>query len=43
MIILALYVGIAIAILAVGLAIGILVSGRITRWLDRADEDPDDR
>ena len=42
MIVLALYVGIAIVILAVGLGIGILVAGRITRWLDRADEEPDD-
>ena len=39
MIVLALYVGIAIAILAVGLAIGMLVAGRLTRWLDRQDED----
>ena len=43
MIVLALYVGIAIAILAIGLAIGMLVAGRISRWLDRADEEPDDR
>ena len=39
---LALFVGIVIAVLAVGLGIGILVSGRITRWLDR-DEEHDDR
>ena len=39
MIVVALYVGIAIAILAVGLAIGMLVAGRLTRWLDRQDED----
>ncbi|HUQ78429.1 MAG TPA: hypothetical protein VM427_06125 [Patescibacteria group bacterium] len=43
MIVLALYAGIAIAILAIGLAIGMLVAGRITRWLDRVDEEPDDR
>lgn len=36
---LALFVGIVIAVLAVGLAIGILISGRISRWLDRQDED----
>jgi NhaP-type Na+/H+ or K+/H+ antiporter len=40
---LVLFVGVVIAILAVGLAIGMLVAGRITRWLDRADEEPDDR
>ncbi len=39
---LALFVGVAIAILAVGLGIGMLVAGRITRWLDR-DEEQDDR
>ena len=39
----ALYLGIAIVILAVGLGIGMLVAGRITRWLERADEEPDDR
>ena len=32
---LVLFVGIAIAILAVGLGIGMLVAGRLTRWLDR--------
>jgi hypothetical protein len=37
-----LFVGIAIAVLAVGLAIGMLVAGRITRWLDR-DEEQDER
>lgn len=43
MITLALYVGVAIVVLAIGLGIGMLVSGRITRWMDRADEEPDDR
>ena len=43
MIVLALYAGFAIAILAVGLAIGMFVSGRLTRWLDRSDEDARDR
>jgi hypothetical protein len=42
MIILALYVGIAIVILVLGIGLGMLVSGRITRWLDR-DEEQDDR
>ena len=40
---LALFVGIVIAVLAVGLGIGILVSGRITAWLDRSEEEQDDR
>jgi hypothetical protein len=39
---LALFVGVAIVILAVGLGIGMLVAGRITSWLDR-DEEQDDR
>ena len=39
---LVLFVGIAIAILAVGLGIGMLVAGRLTRGLDR-DEEQDDR
>ncbi len=39
MIVFALYVGIAIVVLAIGLGIGILVAGRLTRWLDRQDED----
>ena len=39
---LALVVGIAIAALAIGLGIGMLVAGRMRRWLDR-DEEPDDR
>jgi len=40
---LALYVGIAIAILAIGLGIGMLVAGRITAWMSREDEEPHDR
>jgi hypothetical protein len=39
----ALVAGIAIAVLAIGLGIGMLVAGRITAWMDRADEGPDDR
>ena len=39
---LVLYLGIAIAIAAVGLGIGMLVAGRITRWLNK-DEEQDDR
>lgn len=39
MIVLALYVGIAIAILAIGLGVGMLVAGRISRWLEREDEE----
>jgi hypothetical protein len=39
---LVLFIGIAICILAVGLGIGMLVAGRITRWLDHPEE-PDDR
>ncbi len=41
MIELALVVGVAIAVLAVGLGVGMLVSGRITRWLDRPEEHDD--
>ena len=40
---LALFVGIVIAVLAVGLGIGILISGRISRWMDRQDEESNDR
>jgi hypothetical protein len=40
---LVLVVGIGIAVLAVGLAVGMLVAGRLTRWMDRADEETDDR
>ena len=39
---LALFVGIVIAVLAVGLGVGILISGRITGWMER-EEEPDDR
>ena len=38
----ALVIGIAIAATAVGLGIGMLVAGRLGRWLNR-DEEPDDR
>lgn len=40
---LALFVGIVIAVLAVGLGIGMLVAGRITAWMDRNDKEQDDR
>jgi hypothetical protein len=39
---LALVVGVAIVALALGLGIGMLVAGRMRRWLDR-DEEPDER
>jgi hypothetical protein len=39
MIVLVLYVGIAIAILAVGLGVGMLVAGRVGRWLNPDGED----
>lgn len=42
MIDLALVVGIAIAATAISLGVGILVAGRLGRWLDRHEE-PDDR
>ena len=42
MIDLALVVGIAIIATTVGLGVGMLVAGRLGRWLDR-DEEPDDR
>jgi hypothetical protein len=40
---LVLVLGVAIAVGAVGLGIGMLIAGRLGRWLDRADEEPDDR
>jgi hypothetical protein len=36
---LALFVGIVIVVVAFGLGLGILVSGRISRWLDPDDEE----
>jgi hypothetical protein len=42
MIDLVLVIGIAIVVSAFGLAIGILISGRITRWMER-EEELDDR
>jgi hypothetical protein len=42
MIDLALVVGIAIVVSALGLGIGMLISARITRWMER-DEEQDDR
>ena len=39
---LVLVVGIALVATAIGLGLGILVAGRIGRWLDR-EEEPDDR
>jgi Na+/glutamate symporter len=41
MIDLVLVIGIAIAFAAFGLGIGMLISGRITRWMER-DEEQDD-
>ena len=38
---LVLIIGIAIVATAIGLGIGILVAGRLGRWLSR-DEEPDD-
>jgi hypothetical protein len=38
----ALVIGIAIVVAALGLGIGMLISGRITRWMER-DEEQDDR
>ena len=43
MIDLVLVIGIAIAVAAVGLGIGMLVAGRITAWMDRTDEEHDER
>ncbi len=39
---LALFAGVVIVVAAIGLGIGILVAGRLGRWLDRHEE-PDDR
>ena len=41
MIDLVLVIGIAIVVTALGLGVGMLVSGRITRWLNRAEEQDD--
>ncbi len=41
MIDLVLVIGIAIVVSALGLGIGILISGRITAWMER-DEEQDD-
>ena len=43
MIDLVLVIGIGIVVTALGLGVGMLISGRLTRWMDRADEEPDDR
>jgi ABC-type dipeptide/oligopeptide/nickel transport system permease component len=43
MIELALFAGIVVVVLIVGVGIGMLMAGRLTRWMDRADEEPDDR
>ena len=43
MIDLVLVIGIAIVVTALGLGIGMLIAGRLTRWLNRVDEEPDDR
>jgi len=39
---LALFAGIVIVVLAIGLGIGMLVAGRLGAWLD-GHEEPDDR
>jgi hypothetical protein len=41
MIDLVLVIGIAIVVAAFGLGVGMLISGRITRWMER-DEEQDD-
>jgi hypothetical protein len=41
MIDLVLVIGIAIVVASLGLGVGMLISGRITRWMER-DEEQDD-
>jgi hypothetical protein len=41
MIDLVLVIGIAVVVAALGLGVGMLISGRITRWMER-DEEQDD-
>ena len=43
MIDLVLVLGIAIVGTALGMGVGILIAGRLTRWINRVDEEPDDR
>jgi len=43
MIDLVLVIGIVIVFTAFGLGVGMLVSGRITAWIDRSDKEQDDR
>jgi hypothetical protein len=43
MIDLALVVGIAVVVAALGLGVGMLVAGRITAWMDRNDKEQDER
>jgi len=37
------FLALVLVVLVAGIRVGMLVAPRITRWADRADEDPNDR
>jgi hypothetical protein len=37
------FLALVLVVLGAGIRVGMLVAPRITRWADRADEDPNDR
>ncbi|HXI81756.1 MAG TPA: hypothetical protein VNM34_13170 [Verrucomicrobiae bacterium] len=37
------FLALVLVVMVAGIRVGMLVAPRITRWADRADEDPNDR